>query len=476
MSLSRPFRGPVLSEAIRDYVKGYILEHHLGPGASLPPETQLATELGVGRSSVREAVKALQALGIIEVRHGDGLYVREYNFDPILETISYGSHFDASTLAELAQIRKWLELEIIGQAIEQTRPEHIVQMEAALEKWRESIDDHTDASAELAAIDRDFHRALYAPLGNESLIRLLEVFWMVPPALPSGHSGSRDLLEQRAAILRAFETADPAAARRAVLAQQPISRMYDRAGMTLESARPAESTGTILRRPTLNASIRRYIKQYILDHDLRPGDALLTEVELASDLGVGRTSVREAVKSLQSLGIVEVRHGGGLYVREFNFDPVLEVLGYGIRFDTRTLAELLEIRMWLETAVIEDAVHGMTPADVARLEAIIEPWEKHIAHGSAGIEAIKEWDQAFHRALYTPLDNETLVKLIDVFWMAFGEFVGDYRNDPVPDLEEHKRILDAVRARDVSSARRAIRQNIARNQERFRIILASERC
>ena len=88
--MQKPLRGPALSKAVRDYVKQYILDHKLQGGDALPPETQLAHDLGVGRSSVREAVKALQSLGIVEVRHGDGLYVREYNMDPILETLSFG--------------------------------------------------------------------------------------------------------------------------------------------------------------------------------------------------------------------------------------------------------------------------------------------------------------------------------------------------------------------------------------------------
>ncbi len=320
----KSFRGPALSEAIRNYVKEYILSHHLGPGDSLPPETQLATELGVGRSSVREAVKALQALGIVEVRHGDGLYVREYNFDPILETISYGSHFDTSTLAELVQIRGWLELEIIEQAVRQARPEHIARMETAIAAWRATDRPAVDASA----LDRDFQRALYAALGNESLLKLLEVFWAVFREPPASHTGTPAYYET---LLRAVKTGDPAGASSAMRDRQ---RTWPRLSRNAQPwpAEPAARAGEPpFRRPALNEAVRGYIKQYILDRGLKAGDALSTEGELANDLGVGRTSVREAVKSLQSLGIIEVRHGGGLYVREYNFDPVLEVLGYGIR-------------------------------------------------------------------------------------------------------------------------------------------------
>jgi DNA-binding FadR family transcriptional regulator len=93
-TMQKSLRGPALSKAVRDYVKQYILENDLKGGDPLPPETHLVQELGVGRSSVREAIKSLQSLGIVEARHGDGLYVREYNMDPILETLSFSMRGD----------------------------------------------------------------------------------------------------------------------------------------------------------------------------------------------------------------------------------------------------------------------------------------------------------------------------------------------------------------------------------------------
>ena len=474
MNAEKPFRGPALTEAVRNYVKQYILDHHLSPGDSLPPETRLAQELGVGRSSVREAIKALQSLGIVEVRPGDGLYVREYNFDPVLETVTYGSRFDTSTLLDLAQIRTWLEMEIIEEAVRQARPEHVAQLEAVIQAWQEAVETGTTDLEILADMDRDFHRALYVSLGNSSLMKLLEVFWIVFLNLISEYIDPAGDLAQHEAILDAVKAGDPAAVRQALRQNQNL--MHDRVRAGRESGR-SRSDGRLekpLRRPPLNEAIRNYIKQYILEHDLKPGDAFLTETELARELEVGRSSVREGVKALQSLGIIEVRRGGGLYVREYNFDPVLEILGYGMRFDTHTLLEFLQIRMWLETAVIRDAIQHVTDEDIQQLEEIIEPWRKQVEAGTADKDIIKDWDQSFHRALYEPLGNETVVKLIDVFWIAFGEFGGDYRNEPEVDLEDHVRIMEAVKSRDPEAAREAVRQNIARNQERFQMILESE--
>ena len=72
---------PLLYRSVQDRIKRYIVEHDLEGGDALPPETQLTRDLGVSRSSVREAVKALESLGILVTRPGKGLYVRPFSLD-----------------------------------------------------------------------------------------------------------------------------------------------------------------------------------------------------------------------------------------------------------------------------------------------------------------------------------------------------------------------------------------------------------
>ena len=74
-------RGPLLNRIIQDQIKRFITDNRLGSGDLLPPEGQLVADLGVSRGSVREAIKALESLGIVEVRHGDGVRVRRVVVD-----------------------------------------------------------------------------------------------------------------------------------------------------------------------------------------------------------------------------------------------------------------------------------------------------------------------------------------------------------------------------------------------------------
>jgi len=200
---------------------------------------------------------------------------------------------------------------------------------------------------------------------------------------------------------------------------------------------------------------------------LSAGDPLPSETQLAEELGVGRSSVREAIKALQSLGIVEVRHGEGLYVRPYTFDPILETLSFGMRFDTTTLAELAQLRVLLERSAIEDAVGQIGTEDLDRLEELMEVWKERVQarEPDSGI------DEAFHRILYASLNNETLMKLFELFWIAFENLDNSIIQDgkrAEEDLENHRAILDAVKARDADLARQHLTRHFDRLQDRIR--------
>ena len=212
-----------------------------------------------------------------------------------------------------------------------------------------------------------------------------------------------------------------------------------------------------LRGPALYTAVSDYIKDYILKNDLKPGDPLPPEGQLVEDLGVGRSSVREAVKSLQSLGIIEVRQGNGLFVRELNFDPMLEAFLFGMQFNPHTLAELLQVRTWLEVAVIGDAVGLMRAEELTQLDAVLATWQERVEAG----EEYADLDESFHQIIYGVIGHETLMKLFSVFWIVFVTLENDVTHDPDPQgvLNSHRSIVEALRAHDVALTRRRLTQH-----------------
>ncbi len=226
-----------------------------------------------------------------------------------------------------------------------------------------------------------------------------------------------------------------------------------------------------LRTPSLSRSIRDYIKDYIVANNLKAGDPLPSEGPLADELGVSRSPVREAVKALQSLGIIEVRHGEGLFVREWNFEPVLETLNYGMRINPKTLAELYHIRVWLEMAVIGDAVKKISAEEITELDILMLRWEQAINSGKPYVE----FDQKFHELIFGVMKNDTLVMLFKVFWVAFENY-GDVdflmAPDPQRVIKEHQDVLDAVKLRNPDLARKTLKQQFVGFKERIDEIAA----
>jgi len=241
-NMGNPFRGPVLNRAIQDHLKHHITEQHLQPGDMLPPEGQIAQDLGVSRGSVREAVKALESLGILEVRHGNGVFVRSFNFDSVLDLLSYGLVFDQSRIAEILQIRKWLETTAIAEIVPLIKPEEIAQIEEVLARWEEKM--HVPVSP--GDEDRAFHRMLYRALGNESLMALLDIFWLVFHAVPV-RAITTDLqptttLQDHRDILAAVKAGDAALAQRRIREHfRGIETRLQKAASGHEPQRPERS-------------------------------------------------------------------------------------------------------------------------------------------------------------------------------------------------------------------------------------------
>jgi len=151
-------------------IREMILHGELAPGMRLPPEKELAEHLGLSRSSMREAVKALEVMRVLDVRQGDGTYVTSLEPRLLLEALSFvvDLHSDDSVL-ELFAVRRILEGAAVAlAATRMDRPtiEHLRELTA-------SVDASTSVEG-LVAHDLEFHRAIAAAAGNSYLASLLD--------------------------------------------------------------------------------------------------------------------------------------------------------------------------------------------------------------------------------------------------------------------------------------------------------------
>ncbi|MCC7447903.1 MAG: FadR family transcriptional regulator [Anaerolineae bacterium] len=207
----------------------------------------------------------------------------------------------------------------------------------------------------------------------------------------------------------------------------------------------------IKRRQLIYEAVQEEIKSYIIEKALKPGDALPTEAELAQMLGVGRNSVREAVKSLETLGIVESRVGAGIYVSDFSFDPLLANLAYGFMFNLKKLTDILEVRYRLESSMVDRAIEASTPEQLQRLHEIVEEMRVSAESGKYSAEA----DRAFHQTLWEKVDNEILSQILDIFWVVYNQALKHHviqePFDPVSSYEGHAEILRILEQRDAEA-------------------------
>lgn len=162
-------KGTVTRRAI-EQIKAMIAEGLLEPGQRLPTERDLAAQLGISRSSMREAIRALTVLGVLEARHGSGIYVTQLEAGDLLET--FGVVADLSRgprLVELLEVRRVLESTATALAAARITDDQLAVVEGHLAAMNA-----TDDPEEILAHDLAFHRAINAAAGNDTMAAILE--------------------------------------------------------------------------------------------------------------------------------------------------------------------------------------------------------------------------------------------------------------------------------------------------------------
>ena len=223
----------------------------------------------------------------------------------------------------------------------------------------------------------------------------------------------------------------------------------------------------VTRRPEYD--VQREIKRFIIASSLTVGDALPTEAELTAQLGVSRGSLREALKSLEARGIVEVVHGRGMYVGRMSMDALVDGLAFhtqiGSASDSRRLAaELIDVRDLIESALIRRVAAGPSRAGLEGLEQIVVRMEDV----TSAADHFQELDRDFHRALYDPLDNRVVTLLIKAFWDVLEgarPALPAQIADRAADAAHHRAILEAVRLGDPGAACEAMTAHFASTHE-----------
>ena len=214
-----------------------------------------------------------------------------------------------------------------------------------------------------------------------------------------------------------------------------------------------------IRRVSLMRQIQDGIRAHISDNQLAAGAALPSEAELAAMFRVGRNSVREAVKALEVLGVVEARSGSGLFVKSFSFEPIVDNLPYALQVSTSNLSDLLAVRVALEVGHADLIIQRADASQIATLREELTLWE-----GEARIGRYPhDRDRAFHALLVARLENELLTQLTDVFWTVSARALAKDRlsapRDPYQTYLAHVPIVEALEQGDAGALEQRLRDH-----------------
>lgn len=208
-----------------------------------------------------------------------------------------------------------------------------------------------------------------------------------------------------------------------------------------------------LRGARLHEGIVLRLRDLIRQGELRHGSRLPPERALAEQFGVGRSSVREAIRSLELQGLVVTRRGSGSFVNTRSLDAVTTLLAPGN--GSGGLEDIFEMRHLLEPQIAALAARRATAGDIERLAAILEEQQRQIREGETGVDA----DTEFHFTLATATHNPALVKVVNAIEDVLRRSRDRYLQQagrPERSLHSHHEILAMVRAGDDAGARCAM--------------------
>jgi len=214
------------------------------------------------------------------------------------------------------------------------------------------------------------------------------------------------------------------------------------------------------------------ILQMIRDKKLRRGQKLPPERELATTMQVGRPALREALRGLSLMNIIDIRQGAGAYVTELDTAQLVQHLDFVFSVDDYAILDLFTARKITEVGIIELAAPNVTDDDIANLEACLD----HSAQAGDDSEAFLHADMDLHLLIAQIANNPIMLRFMESIhqmglasWRRTGKLAGVVEQSAA----DHRRIVEALKAREPDAARKAMLHHLDNVEEKLRLSLAA---
>ena len=213
-------------------------------------------------------------------------------------------------------------------------------------------------------------------------------------------------------------------------------------------------------RTTVSEEIAKKIIDLINSGSLKPGDKLPSERKLMDQLNVSRSPIREALRSLSLIGLLETRPGDGTYVSEHLTANLADQVDWSILTDKEDILEWLEVREPLEIQAASLAAERATPEDIAQLEEALATHFNSVGDS----KQLAETEIRLHQAIVESAGNETLQQLMDIFYSFYQKYVRQERfhfATKNPRQQGHQEIIEAIKSGDAEAAAAAMRHHLS---------------
>lgn len=196
----------------------------------------------------------------------------------------------------------------------------------------------------------------------------------------------------------------------------------------------------------------------IVHENLKPGDKLPTERELMSRLEIGRSSLREAIKTLSAVGALEARRGSGIFVGNGDVSVFAKPLAWSLFLGGCSVGEVIEARSVIETAMAGWAAERRLDVDISAIEVLLGKLEVSRNEKNAYIQL----DLQFHLAVARAAQNKILFQVLNIFQnllRAWMETTYDETHGSKDSVVAHRQLFEAIRAKDAGTARRIMQEH-----------------
>jgi len=205
------------------------------------------------------------------------------------------------------------------------------------------------------------------------------------------------------------------------------------------------------------------IKRALINGDLKPGQRLPSENELAQSLEVGRNAVREAMKMLSALGIVKIKRGNGTYIATESSLVSFTPLSFAILLQMGMTKELLELRSLLQVGYCQLAAQKISNEELEQISKILEDWSYYSNDSKKDVENLVNLDLNFHYAILNATHNSFVINIgkavEELFYSSIRTVISDEKGLE-RGIEGHQQILMAIRSRNPESIRIAVEKSL----------------